>query len=229
MLLRLRPTNKLKSIARKNLGYVLAILSTIILLCGDVELNPGPAMLNNSNKVEINKANGPEPSTSTGIYKENAPNRDERFMRPYFKWQSDDSSIEESKCAATGNSSFSNHSYSLLPTKSSNDDFDTQSLPNGSQSVSPKDIALTSSANKGKYEICQKCFKRFTKRAIIVHDKRCIINNEILMTTSANYSPKRYKQVKEKIPSRSIPSACDEERKGEKQEPSEMYTLWKNV
>src|SRR5436190_5529782 len=59
----------------------LLLTSTLILLSGDVELNPGPS---NECKLTMDKLDCP--STSTGIYHSPIKNRDQRYIRPCFKY-----------------------------------------------------------------------------------------------------------------------------------------------
>lgn len=94
--------DKLGNIGFKNINYLFLTLSNIILLSGDVEVNPSPisgiAVKNqNLSRVENNMSTYKlEPSTSTRIYKQDVHNRDERFFRPFFQWMGNGSSFDES-------------------------------------------------------------------------------------------------------------------------------------
>lgn len=157
------PINRLESISCRNLKYVFAILSTIILLCGDVEVNPGP--LNSS----VIRSTSPIPSTSTGVFKKNVQNRDERFMRPYFRWQGNDSSIEDSQDFEIRNNNFDAH-CKLPLSELHSDTSEVNSTLNAS--LKSKSTSFNSLRDR-KYETCSRCSKRFTKRAIVIHMKHC--------------------------------------------------------
>lgn len=94
--------DKLDNIGFQNLTYLFIILSNMILLSGDIEVNSGPnsnidVKNKNFSQKETNMSTYRlEPSTLSGIYKQNVHNRDERFMGPFFQWTGNDSSFDES-------------------------------------------------------------------------------------------------------------------------------------
>lgn len=72
-----------------NFNYIFIVLSIIILLCGDFELNPGFTIDSDKIGLVLNERNMEIPSTSTGILKQSISTRDERYMRSFFQWQGD--------------------------------------------------------------------------------------------------------------------------------------------
>lgn len=72
---------------------------TLIVLCGDVESNPGPWKNLTSDHRAGSRARSDIPSTPTGLHQTTVMCRDKRYMRPCFQWQGDDSSfLSESQC-----------------------------------------------------------------------------------------------------------------------------------
>lgn len=57
----------------------------LLVFCGDSELNLGPVF------SKPDDDNYLQPSTSTGVRAVNGNNRDERYLRPTFQCQGDDS------------------------------------------------------------------------------------------------------------------------------------------
>lgn len=241
----------------KNLKYKLIVLINIILLCGDVEINPGPNYDYDFNVFDTNKIVIAMPSTSSGIYKDNIQNRDERFMRPYFTWKGSNSSIDDSQSSITENNiSYSQQKpvikeYRKPLSKTNHDDhcsidesvcsntgthsnspgmvFHLNRKYNDSQcyvdnnnkiynpSFSKTTVGLSGSNfehpynasycssmenepisfREDKYTTCLKCNKRYTKRAIIIHNKQCNKQNETNIDFEINCSRTNNKSRKE--------------------------------
>lgn len=78
-----------KKLCILNFNYIVIVLSIIILLCGDVELNPGFTIDSDKIGLVLNERNMEIVSTSTGILKQSISTRDERYMRSFFQWQGD--------------------------------------------------------------------------------------------------------------------------------------------
>lgn len=107
------------------------------------------------------------PSTSKGVKSNMRPtNRDERYFRPVYEWQCEDSFLDESQCTQ-------NIKYNVnlsLDTKDDNE--------NNRCIYEMLDHPLVSTNNESNsresgYEQCVSCGKRFTERPIKIHKKQC--------------------------------------------------------
>lgn len=146
----------------KNCNCTFVIL-WIIILCGNVELNPGPLCMNE--KTRLNEY--AIPSTSKGVLWNIRPsNRDERYFRPIYEWRCEDSFLDESQCTQ-------NIKYNVnlsLDTKDDNE--------NNRCVYEMLDHPLVSTNNESNsresgYEQCVSCGKCFTERSIKIHKKQC--------------------------------------------------------
>jgi hypothetical protein len=159
-------SRKLAKIQSKIYSHKFLIMWFIILLCGDVGLNPGP----------ITESITCGPSTSTGfIDRARVHNVDERYFRPDYKCHEDDSFLDESQ-------NTTDNAVDLYSTES-NVDISRTSF---------EKLAKNVLNHRSKREQCTTCGKEFTERAIKVHKKVCVGSQyENLGDLSINVSPTR--------------------------------------
>lgn len=143
-----------------NFNYIVIVLFIIILMCGDVELNPRFTIDSDKIGLVLNERNMEIPSTSTGILKQSIGTRDKStYMRSFFQWQGD------GDCFLDGTQNNGNNCFENL-----NSSHEKSTLQHSTGTC------ISQFFYNYKYNICKSFGKRSTIRPIKININNCSSN-----------------------------------------------------